>query len=580
MLAAVATTGALVALPAQAAEKGPSIKLVPGDRVITAAWGAVPGATSYTVRLSKKKSLSHARVVTTRSRSVKLTKTANGTKYYVGVTANRAVITPSTVRSTVVSAKPAKGVPFPVGKVTVKSGPAENQVTVSWTGGGRANKVAVVAGSEVLTEGRTFHSGWYPATTRSITLTVPAKYRAYVGAGTGNPVWVKVVQSNGTSNAYGAFYSYARKYRPSPPGTWAFAKSVVPAADVDRLTVAELNTQSVGSTDTASPVNRWDQRVGRVAKLINTTSPKIDLLLTAELATNVTDGCGNKAVDPYRCRSHTQVADLAKLVPGLAQADFDTYDRVLDRMNTKDRAGHKPWDGKVTNGAHVFFNPDRLQLLDYGYYSPAMSPSDHSLARVEGLGVSPWSVSAVGADRWLTWAKLQVSSSGRVFYALAAHFPVGDSAAVRAARVQEAAKVRAAIEARAAGTPIVFGGDFNSDATRNPQSVQPVFIKGGWFDTAAVSAKSQRTGMKVSSANSSGPQDSSNPKDSGYNRRPNWHKYETSRIDYILTKNSPYTFRYANVLRLHADGTFDKSVQGSDHNMQLAEVGIAGTPQP
>lgn len=574
VLGAVATTGALVALPAQAVEKGPSIKLVPGDRVITAAWSAVPGATSYTVRLSKKKSLSHARVVTTKARSVKLTKTANGTKYYVGVTANRAVITPSTVRSTVVSAKPAKGVPFPVGKVTVKSGPAENQVTVSWTGGGRANKVAVVAGSEVLTEGRTFHSGWYPATTRSITLTVPAKYRAYVGAGTGNPVWVKVVQSNGTSNAYGAFYSYARKYRPSPPGTWAFAKSVVPAADVDRLTVAELNTQSVGATDTASPINRWDQRVGRVAKLINTTSPKIDLLLTAELATNVTDSCRNTYKEPYRCAGHTQVADLDAAVPGLTLADGDTYARVLDRMDVP------AWDGKVTNGAHVLYDPARLTLLEHGYYSPAMSPSDHSVPGVEGLGVSPWSVSAVGADRWLTWAKLQVKASGRVFYALAAHFPVGDSAAVRAARVQEAAKVRAAIEARAAGTPIVFGGDFNSDATRNPQSVQPVFIKGGWFDTAAVSAKSQRTGMKVSSANSSGPQDSKNPKDSGYNRRPNWHKYETSRIDYILTKNSPYTFHYANVLRLHKDGTFDKSVQGSDHNMQLAEVGIAGTPQP
>jgi hypothetical protein len=310
--------------------------------------------------------------------------------------------------------------------------------------------------------------------------------------------------------------------------------------------------------------------VARVAKAINTTSPHPDLLLTAELATNVTDSCRNTWTEPYRCAGHTQVADLAGKLHGLTLADSDTYARVLDRMDVK------AWDGKVTNGAHVFYNPAKLALLDHGYYSPAMKPSDTSVRRVEGLGVSPWNQNgAIGADRWLTWAKLQVKSSGRQFYAVAAHFPVGDAKSVIDARAQEVTKLLAAIDRRAGGLPVVFGGDLNSDATRSPKAVQPAFIRDGWFDAAAVSSKSQRTGMKVSTANSSGPQDSA---DAGYGSKPVHHPYETSRIDYILLRDSPHTFHYANVLRLTRSGRFDKSVQGTDHNMQLATIGI-GDPR-
>ena len=570
VLGAVAVGGGVAVAPAEAATAAPQVRLVPGDGAITAAWSGVPGATTYTVRVSTKRSLSHARVLRTSNRALKITKLRNGSAYYVGVTANRPVITPATVRSSVVSAKASTGVPYPVSSVSVSSGPGVNQVTVSWAGGGRALKVGVLAGSDVTTDQRTFHSPWYPATTRSITLDVPSAYRRYIGAGTGNPVWVKVVQSNSSSTAFGTRYDYARKYRPSPIGTWAFAKQDVPAAGTDRLTVAELNTQSVGATKSYSRTNQWDQRVGRVAKLINTTSPRPDVLMTAELATNVTDSCRNTWKEPYLCASHTQVADLAGQLDGLKLADSDSYARALDRMDVP------AWDGKVTNGAHVFYDPAKLSLLDYGYYSPAMSPSDHSVQRVEGLGVSPWDQNgAVGADRWLTWAELQVKASGRRFYAVAAHFPVGDAASVVNARAEEVTKLLAAIDRRAGGTPVVFGGDLNSDATRSPRAVQPVFIADGWSDAAAVAEKSQRSGMKVSTANSSGPQDGA---DSGYGSRPVYHPYETSRIDYILLRNSPYTFRYANVLRLNGDGTFDKSVQGTDHNMQLATIGI-GDPR-
>ena len=575
VLGAIAVTGAVAVLPAQAATPSPKVELVSGDRAITAAWSAVPGAGSYTVRLSRTRSLSHARVVRTTTRSVKLTKVKNGTTYYVAVTANRAAATAgalfsaSTARSSVVEARAAAGVPFRVSKVTVRSGPSANQVTVGWTGGGRMNKVAVVAGSSVLTNERTFHSAWYPSTTRSVTITVPTKYRQYMGAGTGNPVWVKVVESNATSSAFGASYSSARKYRPSPPGTWAFAKDTTPAAAVDKLVVAELNTQTVEATAKFTAHDRWAARAPRVAAAIELADP--DLLLTAELSTGlVRTGCVNSvAKNTFPCEADTQYRDLANRLPDLKLADGDAYQRVIEAMRMS-----STFNGATTSGAHIFYNPDKLTLEDHGFYSPA---GTRDFADVEGLGVSPWNPrSAVGVDRWLSWAKFRIAGSGREFYAVAAHLPVGSSSLVAGTRVQEVTKLIAAIQRRAGNLPIVFGGDMNSDAVRNAQPTQPVFMRAGWFDAAAVPSKHLRTGMKVSTANGSGAQDGADP---GYGSKPVSHPYETSRIDYILLKNSPYTYRYANVLRLHANGTFIKSLQGTDHNMQLATIGI-GDPVP
>ena len=51
------------------------------------------------------------------------------------------------------------------------------------------------------------------------------------------------------------------------------------------------------------------------------------------------------------------------------------------------------------------------------------------------------------------------------------------------------------------------------------------------------------------------------------------HPYPTSRIDYILTKGSPFTYRYENVVHI-AGGKFQDEYQGTDHNLQVAEIGL------
>ena len=576
-IGALLAGGALTALPASAAAlPRPAVKLVAGDRTISAAWAAVPQATSYTVRISTKRSLAHARIVTTAKRSAVLKALRNGRPYYVAVSPNRpgvvAAASTSTVatagRGRVATAIAHRGVPFPVTRVTASPGELEHQVRVDWTGGGRATKVAVIAGSSVITNERPFHSAWYPATTRSITITVPEELRPYLGGGTGNPVWVKVVQSNSTSTAFGPSYSSERKYRPSPVGTWSFAKAAVPAAAVSRLRVAELNTQSVEATARYTATNRWAARAPRVAKYIELADP--DLLLTAELSTGlVREGCENSVrYNTFPCAADTQVADLDRRLDGLRVAGSDAYQRVIEMMRA-----HPSWGAKVTAGAHVLYDPAKLTLLDHGFYSPALTPAQ-SFADVEGLGVSPWDKNGpVGSDRWASWAKLALTDgSNRQFYAVAAHFPVGDAASVVAARADLAKKLTAAIDRRAGTLPVVLGADMNSDAVRSPKAPQATFMRNGWFDAAATPAKSMRTGMRVSTANGSGAQDGA---DSGYGSKPVLHPYETSRIDYILLKRSPYSYRYANMLTLHSNGTFRKDLQGTDHNMQLAEIGIA-----
>jgi hypothetical protein len=79
-----------------------------------------------------------------------------------------------------------------------------------------------------------------------------------------------------------------------------------------------------------------------------------------------------------------------------------------------------------------------------------------------------------------------------------------------------------------------------------------------------------RTNLRYSTAKS-GRQDGADP---GYPVHPTRHPYPTSRIDYLLVKGSTHTYRYTNVLNLLPDGRFDPRLEGSDHNLQLATIGL------
>lgn len=54
------------------------------------------------------------------------------------------------------------------------------------------------------------------------------------------------------------------------------------------------------------------------------------------------------------------------------------------------------------------------------------------------------------------------------------------------------------------------------------------------------------------------------------------HRYVQGapRLDHILVQSSPDAFRYVNQVVLTSSGTFDRALQGSDHNLQYADLGI------
>src|SRR5947209_5936374 len=182
--AVLVTAGAVIApLPAQAATSV-SIRAVGGDRQISAAWGTVAKATGYTVRWGRGTSTAH--VLHTKGTTIRIGGVANRTTYSVRVTADG--VSASSKR---VTATPSPYAPTPITSVrAVPAGP--NQIRVSWTGGGRARSVAVMAGADSQTKTFHFATAWHPAALSSWTVTIPAGRRGVLGAGTGNAIFVRV----------------------------------------------------------------------------------------------------------------------------------------------------------------------------------------------------------------------------------------------------------------------------------------------------------------------------------------------------------------------------------------------------
>lgn len=545
---------------AQAAAAGPRVHLTAGNHTVTAAWSTVAGATGYTVRYATKASLAGAHSVQTTEQHVRLAKLHNGTRYFVAVTANRAAgaVSPaSTVTASALHATPAEGYPYAVSDVHASpAGP--DQVQVTWSGGGRATKVGVIAGGESTTTAMHFRSAWYPATTHSVLLTVPEKFRKSLGAGTGNYVFVRVVESNSTAAkpAMHLRYDIGDSYRISTLASSALAGSDPAPPTADRLKVAELNVQSFTATEHFSSTDQWSARKERIAKTVLTAQP--DLFLTSELDTHKIDPkCVNHTHNTKGPHTYcaTALSELASLLNSgatpLKAATGDAYQQVL-AQSAKHNLG-----GQITSGAQIFYNPAAMTLESHGFLSPAID-----------LGIRQSGVQ----DRWWSWARFKLAS-GREFYAVAVHLPAIDSGpnmtAMHAAVTTAAAAYLARMDS--ANLPIVIGGDFNSDPIRNSKPATAILVKAGYTDAASTP---NRTGARYATYNGHNGGGGTDP---GYPVTAVPHRYNTSRIDFILMHGNARSYSYANVL--HIDGErFQKSYQGSDHNLQLASIGI-GDPQ-
>jgi endonuclease/exonuclease/phosphatase family metal-dependent hydrolase len=294
-----------------------------------------------------------------------------------------------------------------------------------------------------------------------------------------------------------------------------------------------------------------------VARTVKKAAP--DLLLTAELATNLLTTCHNHPylAHPTWCTNHTQYASLRNRLASGAGVHYRLATNDAYRAVIRSMYAHPSWNRHITAGAHIFYNPTVVSLQKHGYISPAFTL---------GLRTQGWTPS-VTDDRWVSWARFRVRATGTVFTAVAAHFPVGTSAQMVRLRALEAAALVQRMASIAGTGPVVFGGDLNADAVRTGNAAATTFVRSGYFDAASTV---HRANMHYSTAKS-GRQDGADP---GYPVHPTRLPYPTSRIDYLLVKGSTHTYRYANVLNLLPDGRFDPRYEGSDHNLQLATIGL------
>jgi endonuclease/exonuclease/phosphatase family metal-dependent hydrolase len=506
----------------------PTIRVQGSDTSLTVSWNPVPKASGYRIEYSTKKSMASAKKVTVgASTSSKLIKgVKNDVKLHVRV---RALGTGSIGNSlsTVKTAMPDSGTPKSP-KITVTSA-GRHKIKVSWTGLERATKVGVLAGSDSIVTKNLFTSKWYPATTTSITLVVPERLREEMGTGSGNPIHVKVAAYNSlkASDSMPKAKNLSKSYRLSPAGTYAFA-SALPATG-DLLRVATWNVRSAG-TSVGEIGYTWKDRRLKVRNGILAS----DAALVGLQEINTGDaGLG----DGLR-----QWQDLHDL---LEPEGWDIANDPNDyRMPTNS-----------TNGAHLFYRTAELEVLDGGFVSP------------RGSGIS-WP-SAI-KDRHWSWAQFRVRGTGAEFYAASVHLPVDDNGNNREKlRVAIATSVDRFLTERADGAPIVILGDLNSTVLKSSTGADNALRVAGYYDAA--SAK-KRINYRYATVNHVGQLDNLGVK--GYPFTPYKNSHVGSRIDYIMVKNSPGAARYENQMILTSTGKFDRDYQGSDHNLQWAEIGI------
>ncbi|MGY1641612.1 fibronectin type III domain-containing protein [Geodermatophilus sp. SYSU D00703] len=526
----IGLTSVVTAAPASAALTAPAARIAFGDRSLTLAWDQVRGATSYQVQYSLSSSFSKPVTVDAGARSwLQVRGLQNDTRYYARVVA---VAGSGRAASRTLSASPDNGYPR---QLTVSVVPAgRDAVRVSWTGQGRATKVVVLAGSNSTVDRHSFNSGWLPATTTSVVLTVPAAYRSVLGTGSGNPVFVKVGTYNDLSagSAVPLVRNEAAAYRLSLAGPHTQVGTVAPAGT--RLRVAEYNVNSVGASAGFRGYT-WRDRRTKVAAAIEASGAA--LLGTAELATSDA-GLGN---------GKKQWEDLRDL---LAQSRYGGY-AIANTVTAATRNG----DTNATVGAHLFYDPDLLTREAGAFVSP------------KGLMGSAWPAGLT--DRYFSWARFRVNATGARFYAVAVHLPSrSEPLSYPKLRTKEVAAIDTHMSRIAGSTPMVLLGDLNSAFADDPGGPASFLLNRGYYDAAATTS---RTNARYNTVNTSKQVD--NLAVPGYPTRPYAYQYPAPRIDYVMTKNAPGSWRYTNQVLL-TDGRFTPAYQGSDHNLQWAEIGI------
>jgi hypothetical protein len=567
--AVLVTTGALFTpVAAQATTTtAMSIRAMGGDRQVTAAWGRIAKATGYTVHWGAGTSTSH--VLHTTGTTIRINGVANRTTYSVRVTADGVG-----AASRRVTATPSQYAPTALTSVrAVPAGP--NQIKVSWTGGGRARSIAVYVGADSQTKTHHYATAWHPAALSSWIVTLPATLRGVLGAGSGNPIFVRVVQTNSTATTPRMEWAFdgVTKFRLSDVGPWTLAGAARGSTDTSPVTVASWNTQGISATRYFSIADRWAARLPKVVANVENLHP--DVIGFQELGSSRVDpDCRNSpshmAVGVYDCTEQYQTLQWK-----LASAAIP-YRNVRPDANAYVYQQNAAGNTNNYVDSAIFYNPAKVTLVASGFISPrAMMGSRWPTSYTDEAGV---------------WAEFRTrDASARRFLVSSIHMPAGGTTQfpdVATVRSDEGALLagwldRKAVELGAAAglgrLPTIATGDFNGNEVTDTHAAGLQMLARGYTDAAATL---DRNDIRWASDNLTNGPDGVDP---GYPRTAVPHSHIASRIDYLMLKGGVTTSRYRNEIRYTTDSTgvrrFVAGYQASDHNMQLAWLGIPDAPQ-
>lgn len=567
LAAALGTLGAaLVAVPADAATPV-SLRVMGGDRQVTAAWGKVASATGYTVHWGAGTSTSH--VLHTTGTTIRISGVSDFTSYSVRVTADG-----TTAASNRVTATPSPYAPTPITSVkAVPAGP--DQIKVSWTGGGRARSIAVYIGADSQTKTHHYATAWHPAALSSWIVNLPASIHGVLGAGSGNPIFVRVVQTNSTSSKPRMEWAFngTTKFRLSDVGPWTLAGAPAGSSDTSPVTVASWNAQSISPTASFSIGDRWAARLPKVVANVENLHP--DVIGFQELGSSRVDpDCRNSpshmSVGVYDCTEQYQTLETR-----LASA-------AIPYRNVRPDANAYVYQQNATGNTNnyvdsaIFYNPAKVTLVSSGFISPrAMMGSRWPASYPDEAGV---------------WAEFQTTdASARRFLVSSIHMPAGGTTQapdVATVRSDEGALLAGWLDRKAAELgddaglgplPTVATGDFNGNEVTDTRAAGLRMRADGYSDAAATL---ERNDIRWATDNLTNGPDAVDP---GYPRTAVPHTHIASRIDYLMLKGGITTTRYRNEIRYTTDSKgvrhFVAGYQGSDHNMQLAWLGIPDAPQ-
>jgi endonuclease/exonuclease/phosphatase family metal-dependent hydrolase len=365
-------------------------------------------------------------------------------------------------------------------------------------------------------------------------------------------VFLKVALSNSTAAnpTKHLTFNLADKYRVTPSGTWSFPGMPADPRSYSKISVASWNVQSLTASQSFTVKDQWAARKSRVVANIESIHP--DLIGMQELTTARIDptGCHNSpSRDDYHCaEQYTTLQDALRTASSTVPIPYRNAREDANRWLYT-----QPANTYVDSA--LFYNPAKLGVLASGFVSP------------RSIMGSAWPTGI--ADEVGMWAEFQKVGSTAVFYAVSLHLPAGSSSSTSALRRAEATAVGAWIDAKAGTTPVALVGDLNANGATDANAGSLRLRAAGYIDAGATT---DRGGFYYSSSNATNGTDGADP---GYPVTAVRHPYPTSRIDYILLKNSPFTFRYRNEVRLISGNRFDPAYQDSDHDMQFAIVGIA-----